>query len=702
MKSRESGLREENRGKGVNRMSDPESSRNRDRRTSDEALDRREVDRTGREEALRAREEAAQARSDLDALMGQLREANEHLVVANLRSQTLAEEAERAYQRVDGILSSITDAFSSFDHEWRCTQINPTAQQFLLTLHKTLDDVVGKNVWDSFPDLAGSIVDEEFHRAAREHVAVTFEAFYPPLQTWFEVNAYPSADGLSVFFRDVTERKQAEVERAKLAAIVESTDDAIISKTPDGIIVSWNKGAERIYGYTAREIVGSHISILVLPEERDELDAMLDRLRAGQSVEHLERVRVRKDGALIDVSLTISPIKDDSGRIIGVSTIARDVTDLKQAEEKAAESTERFRFLAAATPQKIFTARANGEIDYLNPQWAEFTGVSFHRLKTIGWTHFLHQDDMEQSVRQWRHSIDTGEPLQLQHRFRRADGVYRWHLTHARLMGDASGRIARWIATSTDVDDQKRAEEDLARLYAEAERLSRAKDEFLAVISHELRTPMTSILGWSSLLQKNECEPETLALGLKMIVNSARMQEQLVGDMLDVSRVMLGKLRLNPEPFDLAAVVSAAVHALEPSAVAKHIKVAMNVERLGKPVTGDPSRLQQVIWNLLSNAIKFTPEGGNVSVALEHRGTFAEIVISDTGEGIDEASLPHIFDGFWQASRGQHGGLGLGLAIVNRLVELHGGKVSATSTGPGKGSTFSVLLPLQPPANAKS
>ena len=365
-----------------------------------------------------------------------------------------------------------------------------------------------------------------------------------------------------------------------LSALIESADDAIISKTLEGIITSWNKGAERIFGYTAEEVIGKPVTILIPKGQEDEEPAILARLRGGERIEHYETVRVRKDGRRIDISLTVSPIKGPKGDIIGASKLARDVTEQRQARK--------------------------------------------------------------------------------------------------------------------EIDD---AYEAANKARKEAEESSRLKEEFLATISHELRTPLSAILGWARMLRLGQLSKENAVKALDTIERNARAQAQLIDDLLDVSRIVTGKLRMDVRPSDPNSFIDAAVEAVRPAAEAKGVRVQKVIDTGLISIPGDPVRLQQVVWNLLSNAIKFTPRGGRVQIRSERVNSHLEIVVSDTGQGIAPDFLPHVFDRFRQADQKtsrQHGGMGLGLAIVRHLVELHGGTVSATSDGEGQGATFTVRLPISP------
>jgi len=382
----------------------------------------------------------------------------------------------------------------------------------------------------------------------------------------------------------------------------------------------------------------------------------------------------------------------------------RDITVRKQAERAVRESKELCTFVTESMPQKIFTARPDGEVDYCNKPWLEFSGLSLEQMKGVNWTRLLHPDDVEESLQLWQHSVATGQPFQCERRFQRADGVYRWHLSRAHAMRDERGRVRMWICSCTDIDDRKRVEAELQQLMVRehaardaAETANRTKDEFLAMVSHELRTPLTAILGFSTLLRRGELSETNFTRALTVIESSARAQAQLIEDILDVSRIVAGKLRLEVGAVALAPILNAAIDSLRLAAEAKTIKIRTHLDPDVGLVAGDPNRLQQVVLNLVSNAIKFTPEAGQVEVRLERADSHAQITVSDNGQGINAEFLPHVFDHFRQsdsASTRQYSGLGLGLSIVRNIVQLHGGTAHAASPGKGQGASFTVSIPL--------
>jgi PAS domain S-box-containing protein len=705
----------------------------------------------------------------------------------------------------------------------------------------------------------------------------------------------------------------------RLAAIVESSDDAIVSKDLNGIITSWNKGAERLFGYTADEAVGQSITLVIPPDRLSEEDLVLGRIRRGLRVEHFDTVRWRKDGTLVDVSLTVSPIRDEAGTIVGASKIARNISDRKRIEAELHDLQQRLMGLALASASILgspnveavlsatidlarevfssdgyalwrvedgrewrvvrsygisddFAARVisvNGRADAAAVSFAEpmivedvnaapmiaemreaysREGISsmivfplLIRGERCGTMVFysrrrrtyqpvdvqvgtalanlaaasLTTAELYEEQRQAREAADharqqaaflaqagtalsasldyeatlaavaklavptiadwcavdiIGErgtlqrlatahvgpeqmelPRTLNERYaadpRAAGGVHEVIRTgqpafignipraqvdqapgdqeHRRVLeqlkltsymcvplvaqGKAFGAITFVSAESGreySEGDMRVARElaaraslavENARAYARANEASRLKDEFLATLSHELRTPLNAVLGYARMLRLGTMPPEKAKPAVEIIERNATSLKQIIEDVLDVSRIVAGRLRLNVEPVDLPAVLQESCATVMPAADAKGVRVEAIIDPLTTPVSGDADRLQQIVWNLLSNAIKFTPRGGKVQLRLSRVDSHVEISVSDTGRGISADFLPFVFDRFRQAdgtfSREQ-GGLGLGLAIAKQLTELHGGTISASSLGADQGATFTVRLPM--------
>jgi len=538
--------------------------------------------------------------------------------------------------------------------------------------------------------------------------------------------------------RDVTDRRHADEARGRLAALVESSEDAIIGKSVSGIITSWNRAAERLFGYSAREAIGQSIRMLIPQERRTEEDDVLARIGRGETVHHFDTVRCRKDGSEIAVSLTISPILDASGAVIGASKIARDISGQKQASQRAA-------FLA-----EVGTVLA-GSLEYLTtlktvaslavPSIADWCAVDIlTEARKVERLAVAHVDpakiDLAHRVRSRYEDpsspfsavsvIRTGTPAMVKEisddmivaaargdeeriALVRALGVRSFMIVPLTARGRTFGALT--LATGESgrlyTDDDFRFAKDVAfraalavdnaRAYNDAHAANRLKDEFLATLSHELRTPLNAILGYSRLLQSGMMTADKQTNAIKTVERNATSLTTIVEDILDVSRIISGKIRLNVQPVDFPNVVSNAIETVRPAADAKQIRIQVILDPRAAPISGDPDRLQQIVWNLVSNAVKFTPKHGVVQIRLERVNSHVEIVVADTGIGMAPDFLPHIFERFRQADSGttrEHAGLGLGLAIVRELVELHGGTIHAASGGRDQGSTFSVRLPV--------
>ncbi len=375
--------------------------------------------------------------------------------------------------------------------------------------------------------------------------------------------------------------------------------------------------------------------------------------------------------------------------------------------ETLRQSEERYRYLAEAIPQLVWTTDANGECEFFNQNWCDYTGLTLEQSLGSGWLAALHPDDVQNAAEVWSDAVKNSITYNNEYRFKRAvDGSYRWQLARGLPLKNEQGIVVKWFGTCTDIHEQKQILEERAHLLeleqiarAKAETANRIKDEFLAVLSHELRTPLNAILGWSRLLQNRRLDKVRTSEALATIERNASLQVQLIEDLLDISRILQGKLTLNITKINLESTILSALETMGLAAETKLIEVSTVFEPLPGQIMGDSTRLQQVVWNLLSNAIKFTPKGGKVEVRLKQADGYAQISVSDTGKGITPEFLPFVFDYFRQAdstSTRNFGGLGLGLAIVRNIIEIHGGMVKADSDGEGKGAIFTVSLPLLP------
>jgi PAS domain S-box-containing protein len=674
----------------------------------------------------------------------------------------LSETMHRGRRRLEGLLQSIDEGFVVFDEDWRYRYVNDRAAELL---QQPASSMVGRPIWDVFPDIVGTDIETQLRRAATRSEPVTFDAFYRPYGRWFRTRVFPTREGFSALLEDTTDRKQAEEASLRLAAIVRSSEEAIVGKDLDGIITAWNPAAERLLGFTAREAVGRSIRMIVPADRQAEEDVVLSRLRRGETIEHFETVRVRKDGTLIDVALTVSPIKDADGRVIGASKIARDIGEriraeserarlftAEQAARARAESAERRSTLlsessavlsssldAATTLRAVsrlvvprfadwciidLVARDNtldrvavsaagpdaetllSELQQYAPDWTSSQpSAEALRSRTTIAIPEVTEETLVSTARDARH-------LAIMRRLRPRSAIAVPMAARQRIIG-AITLVRTTPDQAYDTADIAMAEElarraalavDNATLYSEAdqaraqaESANRAKDEFLAVLSHELRTPMSAVYGWARMLQMGQIDAATRPRALDAIVRNAHVQLQLIDDLLDVSRIISGKMRLDMRSVDIHRVLESALDAVRPAADAKGLGLQTLIDPSAGPLNGDPDRLQQVVWNLLMNAVKFTPKEGRIQLALQRVDSHLEIVVSDTGAGIRPELLPVIFDRFKQGESGStrnQGGLGIGLALVRHLVELHGGSVTAESAGEGQGATFRVRLPL--------
>jgi PAS domain S-box-containing protein len=496
-----------------------------------------------------------------------------------------------------------------------------------------------------------------------------------------------------------------QVLRASEVAWQETFESAAIGiahTAPDGHWLRFNDALCRITGYSRAELEATSFPAITHPDDLAEGAALTAQLAAGEiPAFSIEKRYLRKDGTIVWVNLTVSlhriRLPHEESYFIAM---IQDITASKKAEEGRREAEALFRTLTEGMPSMAWVRSRDGFYEYLNPQWHAYTGWTAADLATRGHFELIHPEDLPVMKKLHQDSIASGEGHYIEFRHRRHDGAWRWTESRVAPVRDAQGKVQRWVGTLTDVHDQRQERERLLEneraARKEAEEASRLKDEFLAIVSHELRTPLSSILGWSQLLLAPKIAETELQRGLETIRRNARSQAQIIDDLLDMSRIITGKIRLDVETVDLSQVLERALDSVRPAAAAKGVRIE---ERLHAsfPVQGDPGRLQQVLWNLFSNAIRFTPKGGTIQVALECVGSHLEVTVSDSGEGIDPEFLPYVFDRFRQqdaSTTRMHGGLGLGLSIVKNLVELHGGEIHASSAGLGKGSAFTFQLPL--------
>lgn len=476
---------------------------------------------------------------------------------------------------------------------------------------------------------------------------------------------------------DITETKRIEKDMAHFAALVKSSDDAIISKTLDGTITSWNPAAEKMFGYTAQEMIGQPITRLIPADRLDEEIFIVARISSGEQVEHFHTLRQTKDRGLINISLTISPIKDPKGNIIGASKIARDITKAKTEEERLRESEKNLNELANAMPQLVWINDARGNTVYVNDRVDEYGAKHEHNLN---WKELVHPEDFPSTQAEWNKAVKKAVMVVTEHRLKMADGEYRWHLTRVMPYHNDQGAVSKWIGTSTDVDDMKT--------------LALRKDDFLSVASHELRTPITSIKAYSQLLMETyrQSNDDFLKNALAKLEVQSNKMTKLVTDFLKLSKIESGKLQLNPERFYINELVKEIVAEIQFVSINHKILVH---EREKALVRADRERISQVIANFLNNAIKYSPGTDEVLVDISLTGNNVRVSVKDKGIGIRPEDHQKIFERFYRAKSNSipFSGFGIGLYISSEIVRRHEGQIGVESEE-GKGSTFYFTLPV--------
>jgi PAS domain S-box-containing protein len=610
-------------------------------------------------------------------------------------------------------LGSIGDAVITTDTKGRVTYLNAVAESLTGWLHY---EALGQRL-----DRVFRINDEHNRRtlenpaisALREGSAVGLANHSvligrDGVERPIDNSAAPIKDerghdlGCVLIFRDVSERrrwKKAEADRLLsarlLAAIVESSDDAIISKTLDSVIQSWNAGAERLFGYTSEQAVGRHISLIIPPECIAEEDHIIATLKAGQRVDHFETERLRSDGRRILVSLTISPIKDDAtGNIVGASKIARDITERKQAEAER----EKFVTLVENSTDFIGMCDLQGVPFFVNRAGLQMVGLEgIEQARRTHVRDFFFPEDQPRIMDELFPSVIESGHGEIEIRFRHFQtGASRWMAFKVLKLTGAYGDAIGFATVSQDVTERKQLEDDLRKLAADLSETDRRKTEFLATLSHELRNPLAPLASMLEILKRDSGDAETRRHALSTMVRQLAQLVRLVDDLLDLNRITHNRITLHKDQVELAAVIHEAVQASRSAieSAGHDLRVVGPAEPI--LIYADPIRLSQMFGNLLNNSCKYTEPGGKITVTMEQQGNEVVVSVADTGMGIPPDKLDSIFEMFTQVDSSlerSQGGLGIGLTLVQRLVQLHGGSVKVRSAGEGRGSEFVVRLP---------
>jgi two-component system, cell cycle sensor histidine kinase and response regulator CckA len=643
------------------------------------------------EEALRAEEEAARAEEESARAEEEMLQAEEQ----RARAEQEARRAAQASERVERILGSISDAFTVMDHHWTITYMN---QRAAAMAGGKPADYIGRNHWEAFPATVGSPFEEAYRQAVAGQHAVRAVAYYQPSDKWIEVTAYPSSEGLTVVGQDVTERVRGEELTAQLAAIVASSEDAIIGKTLQGTITSWNAAAERIFGYAASETIGTSIYRLIPTELHGSEHELLQRVGRGEPVAFSQAERIRKDGRRIYIALSVSPIRDSSGRVVGASSIKRDITAQKRTEAALQAESDRSRHLAQALEvSQSMMHDVDGRITYWSSGSARLYGypgsealgrISHELLKT---EFPIPLDEISATLRangRWE-----GELVHVAKDGRRVHSASQWVLRRGR--GEEPSSI---IEVNTDVTAQRLVEERVRQ----TERME-VVGQLAGGVAHEANNQMTVILGAASFLLGRTDLPDTSRKDLEYIREAAERTSAITAQLLAFSRRQIVQARV----FDLDELVEGLEGVLR-RALGERSTLVLQL-RADCRVKADPGQLTQVLLNLVLNARDAMPLGGRVTIETRvtelteayaaerpgiaiRPGPYAVLSVSDTGHGMGPDTLSHLFEPFY-TTKPVGKGTGLGLATVYGIVKQSGGYVWAYSEV-GQGTTFKVYLPL--------
>ena len=569
-------------------------------------------------------------------------------------------------------------------------------------------DILGRTTRELFPDAEPEWF-ERYGKVALTGEPAHFESPFGPLGKWFEVSAYRTEPGrFAVVFFDITDRKRAEEalrqSEERLRALherlrihVETTPLALVEWDAEYRVAAFSPRAEQMFGWRAEEVVGRRIDeIPWIPEEDwPSVGAVMRDMSSGARPTNVNANRnFRKDGSTIYCEWYNSTVRGDGGQLVSVLSLVLDVTERKRAEEALRESEQMLRALADSMPQLAWTAQPDGYITWYNRRWYEYTGTTPEQMEGWGWQVVHDPATLPDVLRRWKRSIATGTAFDMEFPLRGANGKFRRFLTRVFPLADQDGKVLRWFGTNTDVTELVEAQDALREA-------ARHKDEFLGMLSHELRNPLSPIRNSVYILEHVDPTAEQAKRARSVITRQTEHLTRLVDDLLDVTRIARGKIELRRSRLDLREVVLRAGDdfrlMLEDRGVA--FRTALPEAKVW--ADADATRITQIVGNLLHNAAKFTRRGDEVTLSLQAVEDCAQIRVRDTGAGLDATLLPTVFEPFVQGERTlarTEGGLGLGLALVRGIAELHDGSVRAESAGKGRGADFIVRLPLLEPA----
>jgi len=643
------------------------------------------------EELQATNEEMVASNEELQSVNEELHSVNEELHTVNAEHQRKIAELSEVNRDIGHLLESIDVATVYLDADLRIRKYTPLAGSiFSLEAHDIGRYLASFNHPLVYPTFAQDV------RHVRDGEGRVEREVQSRDGKWYLVRLLPyrvseAIDGVVITLTDATALAAAKARTRQLSAIVDSSADAIISHDPSGIVTSWNPGAERLYGFRADEMIGRSILEVVPESERAAARATTAEAARGASVINLPAVRLSKDGELLDISKTVSPIRDVAGEIVGIATIDRDVRAQKELERRLRESERKYADLYNQAPDMYMSIDArSGRIVEHNETFRRMTGYAAEEVDAMHALD-LFVPEAQDEARRCLAAIRGGSPIHdLLLRIRRKDGGTLDVTLSSSVVRDAEGNVVRTRSILRDVTERRLAEEKLAEAAA-------MREQFLAMVSHELRSPLHAMNAALQIIDSPLADEARRRRSEAVVRRQTRQMVRLVDDLLDVARITHGKLVLERGAVDLADVVRAAVEAAAPAYSEKGVKLLTEGLEQVLPAFGDEGRLQQVFTNLLQNALRYTEAGKRVWVDAIRTDDKAQLSIVDEGRGIEPESLETIFEMFAQSRQGlarTEGGLGLGLTIAQRIVAAHGGEVAATSRGLGHGAKFTVVLPL--------
>jgi len=662
---------------------------------------------TSNEELQATNEELVASNEELQSTNEELHSVNEELYTVNAEYQAKIEELQQLNADIAHLLEGTEVGTIFLDRDYRIRRYTERIGR----VFRIQDRDIGRQIQDFSHSLKRPTLMGEIERALSAGVVTEDEVrddqgtphflrilpYYVGGRSRGEGTAPPESlpiTGVVLTITDISALHRARQRLAQLSAIVESSEDAILRKNLDGIIETWNQGAERLYGYTAEEAVGKDARFLCTPEGQRDVDRFLAAIRRGERIDHVETTRLRKGGKPVAVSISISPVYDEKGSVVGASAISRNITALRDAQRDAEERKRQIQELLDSTAEAIYGVDTAGVCTFVNPACVRLLGYAKPEDLIGREMHdVVHRSDRGSGRN--AHDCELTRTLEGGGRVHSSEDVF-WRADGSCFAAEywshpveRGSKLVGAVVTFLDITERRRAEDEVRTA-------SRRRERFLAMLSHELRNPLAAVLNAVKVVSTNSGSLELQDKARQVIERQGRHMARLLDDLLDVSRITNGKFELRKEQVSLDDSVRAAVEALEPILRDHEITLELKLPDAPIVVDGDGARLQQVVANLLSNAARYSAPASRVDLTLGTEGDVAVLRVRDWGSGIDPALMPRIFEMFVQAEqppRHSHGGLGIGLALVHRIVELHDGTVEAHSDGPGRGSEFIVRIP---------